>query len=261
MKRIIALHFLLSVIAWMPVHAQNCAQLFIGSNPLLVKAEVTIEAGHYVTGRSYYEYMNAFGNAFVDDMLTLHEDQVWVDLGAGIGRALKDFSEYKAARKEKSPLLIGISTQHPDYKIENFPIKWLGGRLWENIPSVDLPARIDRATDYYGILSYTGHLSNYLNDVFDRMPVGGKFYSYLSDRDVVRPGNSLLNRVLYSQSITDYLKDIPHLLVEEKIIWNYFTLQKMRVLTLTKTGNVQFPELEMVSYKEDSPPYRTFIRK
>ena len=242
------------------VRAQQCVNLFLQRTALQTEAQAYIHHGNYITQRSYYEYSKAFGADFTKDMLTLNEDDVWVDLGAGTGRALKDFSEYKILRKETPPHLLGVSTQNSDYDAASKSIGWLGGRLWENIPKHELPPRIDRATDFYGILSYTDQVSNYLNEVFKRMPVGGKFYTLISDRDLVQTDQNFLGRLFSSTSLVQYLKQVSNLHVEEKIVWNYLTLQKTRVLTLTKTGQVQFPDLEIISYREDSPPYRTFLK-
>lgn len=252
--------FLLLVIT-SSADAQQCSSYFLELNPLQIRANAMIKSGQYVTQRSYYDYMKAFGDSFVDDMLTLNEKDVWVDLGAGTGQALKDFSDYKKARKEKRPQLMGISTQDASYDTNEKSISWLGGRLWEEIHQHELPAKIDRATDFYGILSYTDQVSNYMNEVFLRMPVGGKFYSYLSDRDAIREETSIFTPFFSAKSFVDYFCEIPNLQIEEKVVWNYFTLQKMRVITLTKLGDVQFPELEMIKYKEGSPPHRTFKMK
>ena len=150
------------------------------------QAKKIIQEARYVKHRSFYEYSRTFGSEFTTELESLSLEAVWIDMGAGVGRALKDYFEFRNRFGKSHPQLWGVSKQDADFDTKEFSVRWLGGRYFEEIKANEFPASLHLVTDYFGVLSYTAHVSEYLNFVFDRMPIQGKFFAGRTEGAVVR---------------------------------------------------------------------------
>ena len=218
------------------------------------QAKKIIQEARYVKHRSFYEYSRAFGSEFTTELESLSLEAVWIDMGAGVGRALKDSSEFRNRFGKSHPQLWGVSKQDADFDTKEFSVRWLGGRYFEEIKANEFPASLHLVTDYFGVLSYTAHVSEYLNFVFDRMPIQGKFFAVIGSGDRILKSDSHWHRIFGNLTLLQYLKSVPNLQVKTKSLGD-----GSQAVIMIKTGPVLFPQLYLKKYDFQLFPQRQFI--
>lgn len=135
-------------------------------------------------GTSYFDY-RGFGPILRKELISLKENEVWIDIGAGelFAQAeffLKGYSHGKA---------IAISVRDPDTKefqenlkyLRRLPFEkflYLSGRRVEEIPAQELPpAKI--VSDLFGALSFTEQIDSTLQKELEMLKPGGIFVARL----------------------------------------------------------------------------------
>ncbi|WII73833.1 hypothetical protein QJS83_08075 [Bdellovibrio sp. 22V] len=221
--------------------AEQCSSLFLVSH---WEISARVQKNKFVTNRDLFEYGEVLHKDFKDSLQKLSPEQHWIDLGAGKANAqiayIKSFPHSQSAAQATAVA----------YKLDRWfsPPKF-DGKLqvkegaFETQPTHTWK-KADLVTDVFGVVSYTHDLHTSLQKVFDMMNVKGEFYIYASNYHTsVRVSEKT------SLSLIDFLATIDGLRVEGR----YGTIK----ITKEKE-NVTVPQLELLKYKDDAPPSRSF---
>lgn len=244
------------------------------ANPRLAKNEFTVSRGldNY---NSHFPVTHTEGVRAA--ILGLERGSVWVDMGAGEGRALDDGLRLNGGLEG-----VGIAYKKPERAHDGADLgsryRYLEGDFVENMARdgklEDLNQRVDLMTDVYGPLSYSEHLPELLQTYLDLLQPGGRLYAtFMSERNyephTTAPGETLFavnvvrrNGRIVPDGLVHWLRSIPgiELLEVVDVKTNYSVKEHSRAFVLRKThATVTVPRnLTTVFYRESSPPERHF---
>lgn len=202
-----------------------------------------VSKNKFVTSRELWEYTAYLHKGFETKLKSLTSDQHWIDLGAGKANAQLDFLK-TFSNELDAPLATAVA-----FKVDRwFPVRKFKGRLqiregmFEAQPTHKWP-KADLITDFFGVLSYSKDMHTSLQKTLDLLVVGGELYihgTYANTR--IRVGEESLG-------LLEFLSRIEGLQVEGK--WGTVRVTKLQ-------QDVLVPRLQLLRYKDDAPPMRSF---
>jgi hypothetical protein len=206
-----------------------------------------LRSNFFVTGRSLNEYIEGLFFGFKKSLESLKQEDVWIDLGSGKGKAALEFLQTRDNIKA-SPLVVLITFKSGRWR--RWPqfsgkLKVLEGQLFEEIPKGEIPqARL--VTDFFGVLSYTLDLTRTLNQVFSHLQRGGELYLHSNHSyTMIEDGHGKI------MGLTGFLKSLPGIKVEGQY----------GILKVTKTAEqIEVPQLELLKVDTRTRPFhRRFV--
>lgn len=252
-----------------PVNKNNkCA------NILSLKATTIVENNSFETSRGLITedlsegYFQDFGDAFKRKLLSLSAKDHWIDLGAGDGLAIFQYYSKFDGRASTQGISYKETPGFIDEVEGKLPInsEYLSGRLFEEISQAELkPA--DIITDYFGVISYTKHLSLVLKKTLSALKTEGSLFIYQGS-DKTRFSTSIYIKNYMPdgpipsnkpQSIANFLRLIPGLdVLTHQVGKDTISVEIIKRADF-KPDNI--PNLVLIDYLEDGPPKRVFHTK
>lgn len=239
----------------------------------------------YKIDRSLLTYAQSLASGFRQSLAELGNDDRWLDIGAGEGRAVIDYvtSRYQAyfagfeprSRANERARVVALSIEdrrshrwHETLKtLSAGRIEYLHGRTFSEYRSEEL-GRFQLITDVMGGFSYTPRLSVFLSKTLSTLAVEGSFYGVLADVLAERTenpphyaGSPHLTRIVANDGsdvrICSYLKRIGCVEVtcEFKPDWTP-PIETYRVRRVCE--NVTVPTLVVEHFESGTPPERRF---
>lgn len=184
--------------------------------------------------------------SFPEALSRLGPDEIWLDLGAGKGKAgiefLRSFSDLK-----KAPRVALIA-----YKLDRWlPFPSMEGKLitrdGQTFETMDFShfGKVDLITDVYGVLSYSQDFHAALSKAFHLLNEGKSLYLYtdVSKTTFTKTDGSVIG-------LETFLRSIQGLEVTGRL----------GVLKITKQSDqVQIPLFRLIRYHhEELPPFRRY---
>jgi len=245
------------------------------------KAQEFVEG--YVTDRSLADYASALSSEFDRALASLGPEDRWLDIGAGMGRAILDYysPQYDATHAEgregcaNKARAVAMSIEDRRTAFWNQAAARLGANQIQYLFNKHLreysPEELGQfqlITDMIGGFSYTDNLSRFMGKVLDLLALNGSFYTVLQD---VRSEDGT-SRPYYKDSpflteirdaggsdvaVCSWLKTITCVEVtcESRADWKP-PLQVYRVHKVC--DDVAVPALETVHFEAGTPPERRF---
>jgi SAM-dependent methyltransferase len=146
----------------------------------------------YTTNRGLSRYVELLPPGFCDALARLDSSDRWLDIGAGEGQAILDYSapEDAAALAEKcrgsGPRARAVAISIEDRRKDNWKqqaarlgddrIRYLYGKRLRQYSPEEL-GKFQIITDVYGGFTYTEDLSQFVDKVLRLLEVGGGFYT------------------------------------------------------------------------------------
>lgn len=236
----------------------------------------------YVVDRGLVSYAFALPNDFKDTLAQLGENDRWLDIGAGEGRAVMD---YALAKYDLSPLLkrdgkraqvVALSIEDrrtPQWyktaaQLDRPQMRYLYGKRLRDYSNQEL-GRFRMITDVIGGFSYSQDLTLFMQKTLGLLEVGGSFYSVLQDvhwengtNSPHYAGASFLTEITKSDGspmrMCTFLKSISCVEVtcEAKGDWT----PPIEVYRVKKTCDaVSVPGLIPTHYEAGTPPERKYL--
>jgi len=233
--------------------------------------------GGYVTGRSLASYAELLPAGFPAALKSLGPTQRWLDIGAGAGQAALDY--YAGAAQDAGSARAGDRARVVALSIEDRRTgQWhqraaslgphqieyrYGKRLRDYAP--DELGTFQLITDVYGGLSYTDHLSMFMEKVLALLDVNGAYYTLLQsvrledgkDRPTTWYLTELVDTAGRDIKVCSWLKSISCVKVscDSMSTWDAPTelIHIRKVCT-----EVSVPRLEPLTYEAGTPPGRKF---
>ncbi|MNK89585.1 hypothetical protein D3C87_1095990 [compost metagenome] len=220
--------------------AETCEGLF---TPEAWTVSDQVQKNRFITDRDLSEYLHQLHPDFVAALRNLRSDQHWVDLGAG--KAIAQIDYLKSFDKiSEAPLATAVaykldrwfrpSSHHGKLEIREGAFEAQDTASWK---------KADVITDVMGVISYTKDLTTTLQKVFDLLNVHGELYLEFS------PAATNIKTSETSHKLLGFLARIDGITV---------TGQYGIVKIVKLKEKIVVPQLEIMSYKEEYPPYRTF---
>ena len=233
----------------------------------------------YVTGRGLSDYAELLPSGFCDALAKLGGSDRWLDIGAGAGQAILDYSAEDAASPAAKcgrsgararAVAMSIEDRRTDKwreqaaKLGNDRIRYLAGKRLREYAREEL-GTFQLITDVFGGFSYTEDLSGFVGRVLSLLQVGGAFYT-------VAPGVHLEHAkdklgILYLTELEDaagrplkvcsWLKQTAcaQVTCESKSDWKRPT----ELINIRKVcGGVSVPRLKLWEFEAGYPPARRF---
>lgn len=220
--------------------AETCEGLFI---PEAWNLSDQIRKNRFITDRDLSEYMHQLHPDFVKALRNLSSDQHWIDLGAG--KALAQIGYLRTFDKlSDAPLATAVA-----FKLDRWftPPSYHGKlQIREGVFEAQDTAnwkKADVITDVMGVISYTKDLTTTLQKVFDLLNVNGELYLEFT------PYATSVKTSETSHKLIGFLERLEGVSVSGQ--YGIVKVVKLK-------DKIIVPELELQSYKEASPPYRTF---
>ena len=202
-----------------------------------------MEKNKFITNRSLEEYFYELHPDFKTKLKSLGSQDHWIDLGAGKAHAQIDFLKTFSSNNQ-APQTTAVV-----YKLDRwFPAPRFSGKLtvkeglFEKMATQDF-AKASVITDVFGVLSYSKDLSLSLQKTIDLLETKGELYI------LTTPYTTRIQRGSDSFSLIEYLATIPGLKVEGR--WGVIKITK-------EVDNLLIPHLELLSFRDEAPPYRQF---
>ncbi|MBI3557191.1 MAG: hypothetical protein HY074_13085 [Deltaproteobacteria bacterium] len=231
--------------------AAHCARYLVD------EMHEVLKEGRYENFRGLEDYRGLLGDWFLKHLYGLGRFARWIDMGAGHGRAQREYLADKSNLAKNVVLgkakTLAVAYEQPVFRDKaalydsTLPTpkrhQKLIGRFVEDIPDAEL-GKADLITDVYGALSYTDRLDEVLNKYLRILNDGGAIYFYTE---------SLRTKIWRKDGTVLYLYE-----------WLQ-TLQGLRVETdlrgyrITKTSpDAQVPQLKLIGGYASKPPARIF---
>jgi len=239
----------------------------------------------YTTDRSLLVYTQALTSAFRGSLAELGQNDRWLDIGAGEGRAVIDYStsRYEAyfagfeprPRADERARAVALSiedrrTRRWHEAARRLPagqVEYLYGKTLSEYRTEDL-GEFQLITDVMGGFSYTPRLSVFMQKTLAALAVDGSFYTALADvhsENTMNPphyeGSPHLTRIKLADGgelkVCSWLKRIGCVEVtcEFKPGWTP-PIETYRVRKIC--ANVTVPALVLDHYASGTPPERRF---
>ena len=144
----------------------------------------------YVTGRTLSDYLELLPAGFCDALGTLGSSDRWLDIGAGTGQAILDYSapEYGSTRGKICTGADGkvraVAMSIEDRRTDAWQrqaaslgadrIRYLSGKRLRHYSPEEL-GKFQIITDVYGGFSYTDDLSGFVERALSLLETGGSF--------------------------------------------------------------------------------------
>lgn len=239
----------------------------------------------YTIDRSLLTYTQSLASGFRQTLAKLGNDDRWLDIGAGEGRAAIDYitSRYEAyfagfeprPRADERARVVALSiedrrTHRWHEALRNLSpgrIEYLHGRSFSEYRREEL-GQFQLITDVMGGFSYTPRLSVFLTKTLATLAIDGSFYGVLADVRAERTDNpphyagaTHLTRIVAGDGrdvrICSYLKRIGCVEVtcEFKPDWTP-PIETYRVRKICP--NVTVPALALEHFESGTPPERRF---
>ena len=148
--------------------------------------------GGYVTGRGLSDYAELLPTGFCDALGTLGSSDRWLDIGAGAGQAILDYSApegdapsgEKCARSASKARAVALSIEdrrtdvwrERAASLGHDRIRYLSGKSLRHYSLEEL-GKFQIITDVFGGFTYTADLSRFVDKVLSLLEVGGSFYT------------------------------------------------------------------------------------
>lgn len=201
----------------------------------------TLRWNLFVTSRGLHEYSFNLHKDFTQSLSALKAEDTWIDLGAGKGQAAEDYFAAKPYHQYAANVVLVT------YKLDRFfgirkydgKLRVLEGRLWEDIPSSEIP-RAKLMTDVFGVISYTRDLSTALIKIFESLEKNGELYVYVTPYlTVIEKDNRVIN-------LETFLKEVTGLQVEGR----------HGGLRITKKADkILVPKMQLIQIDESRKPF------
>lgn len=263
---ILAFHFL-----WvLPTQASNC-RLWFNFGPSHTEQRLKIEAdplkqlqtNFFRTNRplfadSYPSYDMDLAYSALPRLRRLTEEDHWVDMGAGEGRAILQYLQDPTFPRKAKVTAIAfkkpVGSKHAEIESIDPGFRYLEGFVEEMTREQIGSAKL--ITDVYGPLHYTKNFSEVLQVYVDLLQEGGEiltsgifFHKEAATNFVIKSDGAMI-------SYREWLNSIPGLKVTE--------IPKPEIglsaaLVIEKIApEVKVPKLKLVRYESGSPPRRNF---
>ncbi len=148
--------------------------------------------GGYVTGRGLSDYAELLPTGFCDALGRLGSSDRWLDIGAGAGQAILDYSApegdapsgEKCARSASKARAVALSIEdrrtdqwrERAASLSHDRIRYLSGKSLRHYSLEEL-GKFQIITDVFGGFTYTADLSRFVDKVLSLLEVGGSFYT------------------------------------------------------------------------------------
>lgn len=204
-----------------------------------------VRAGNFEQGRTFSDYARWFGASLADALRALGKDGVWIDMGSGYGRAVRD--ALKEGRFEGQAVTVTAGTLDGATREANAlfgaRLRSFEGKFLEDMPPGMLP-KAGLITDYYGPFSYAPDIGGIVRRYLELLPEGGEAM-ILSEGFALEGVNGTFRAML------EWLGE-GH---------GFSTRISGDVLVLRREARpIQLPKLELVSIVDGAPPERLYRR-
>jgi len=165
-----------------------------GFNEELLKQEKIYQSPgerSYTTDRGLSKYAELLPSGFCDALGRLGDSDRWLDVGAGEGQAILDYTSDEAAApaekcRRSGPRARAVAISIEDRRTDDWKqqaarlgddrIRYLFGRRLGQYSLEEL-GQFQIITDVYGGFTYTDNLSRFVDKVLRLLQVGGSFYT------------------------------------------------------------------------------------
>jgi len=234
----------------------------------------------YTTNRGLSDYAGLLSTGFCDALGKLGSSDRWLDIGAGDGQAILDYSApagaaapvEKCARSVAKARAVAMSIE--DRQTDKWReraaslgpdrLRYLSGKRLRQYSTEEL-GKFQIVTDVFGGFSYTEDLSQFVDKVLSLLEVGGSFYTLVPGVHLEHAKDKL--GILYLTELEDaagrpekvcsWLKQISCVQVtcESKSDWKRPT----ELINIRKVcSNVSVPRLKLWEFEAGYPPARRF---
>jgi hypothetical protein len=240
---------------------------------------VDVPAG-YVVDRSLLSYWYILPGDFQRVLASLGPKDRWLDIGAGEGKAILDYStsKYDVLLKSAMPgkaraVALSIEDRRTSQwhriaaGLEKSQIEYLSGRRLREYSPEEL-GRFQLVTDVMGAFSYTRDLSLFMESTLGVLTLNGSFFTVLQDvrseSGTNRPyyeGAPFLTEIVHPDGdalkVCSWLKHIG--CVEVSCELKADQSPPIEVYRVRKVcADVTVPRLELVHFEAGTPPERRF---
>ena len=237
----------------------------------------------YVVDRGLLSYSFALSPDFKDTLAKLGENDRWLDIGAGEGRAVLDYATAKydvltpaVLREGKRAQVVAMSIEdrrtnqwyQTAAKLEDKQLQYLFGKRLREYSNEEL-GRFQIITDVIGGFSYSQDLTLFMQKTLGLLAVNGSFYTVLQDvsweNGTNKPhyaGASFLTEIRKTDGsemrMCSYLKSIT--CVEVTCMGKGDWTPPIEVYRVKKTCDaVSVPRLTPTQYEAGTPPERKYV--
>jgi hypothetical protein len=268
-------------------HAATPAAPGTFSQEAAKQAEIYKSAGQntpegYVVDRSLLSYVFALPAEFKHSLTNLAAHDRWLDIGAGEGRAVLDYStsQYDVmlqGPKKGSGKAQGVALSIEDRRTARWleaaaslgeqRMQYLFGRRLREYSLAEL-GQFQLMTDVIGAFSYTRYLSVFMEKALGFLGVTGSFYTVLQDVHAESgenrpyyPNAPFLTEIVNSEGaevkVCSWLKSISCVDVTCELKPNW--TPPVEVYRIRKVcSDVSVPELAIIHFEAGTPPERRF---
>jgi len=245
-----------------------------------------LAANDFEIGRRLHSYHRLLGPGFKRQLKTLTNQSHWIDVGAGLARAMRRYLKTRWVKPERKPQMTAIGIERPSSKwldrdLEFFAgaFQYLSGRAIEFFDAAEIVAG-DLITDIYAAMSYSPRIDVTFQKYIELLKVGGELQVIIPLQDFTAMKRAMHtfkdNHTLSEPKIIDMITIKALDGSEVKPIEWVQSIQGVEILELTetsfihlddpylrvvirKTGEmVMIPELELTKIKGGSPPIREY---
>jgi len=233
----------------------------------------------YITTRGVSEYAELLPAGFCDALAKLGSSDRWLDIGAGAGEAIMEYSapQGAAAPADKcgrssaraSAVAMSIEDRQSDKwralaaSLGHDRLRYLSGKRLRQYSGEEL-GKFQLITDVFGGFTYTEDMSNFIDKVLSLLEVGGAFYTLLpgvhlegGDKLGTWYLTELENPAGRPEKVCSWLKKTSCVQVtcESKSDWKRPT----ELINIRKVcSNVSVPPMKLVEFEAGYPPSRRF---
>lgn len=228
-----------------------------------------IAKNHFVFYRDFHDYKAEFGVVFwnILNSGTPNKPIHWMDLGAGDALPQRQVLLGKTAVDPLSVkgTAVGVNFPYDEAYSKDLiqfqkhlgtnPFRYLGGKYFHEVSDAEL-GQADLMTDFFGVLSYTPHLSEDLGKALRALKPGGTLLMLHVPKQTL-PVLSIQSSHKTELSLAQYLTMIPGIrVVSDRSTGNITNVIEVE---RTEAGHILVPELELVAFQSGTPPRRSYI--
>lgn len=202
-------------------------------------------------------YEGLLGGQFLDELMSLGSDDLWVDVGAGQARAIHDY--YKDLSSPRKARAIAIGVRLPPgtdlaaiSRIAEGRFEYISGKFVEDL-DLDSLGRAKVVTDVLGALHYSRQMDKVLEKELRLLSIGGALYTTtLQLAEVIGAG------ALPGEGLGVWLRNIRGVRITTINTKRRWLPNAMRFERIAE--EISVPELALFSYAK-APPRRVYIWK
>ena len=238
------------------------------------------------TGRRFYSYVRLLGSHFRRRLKEMDREDHWIDVGAGLARAMRRYLKTRWVKEERKPQMTAVAIERPDSKwldrdLEFFAgaFQYLSGKAIEFFDAAEIVAG-DLITDIYAAASYSPQIDQVFQKYFEFLNIGGELQVIIPTQDFTAMKRSMHtfkdNHSLSEPKIINMIKIVDPDGAEVKPAEWVQQIQGVEILELSKqsfiylddpyllvvlrkTGDtIQIPELELTKIEAGTPPTREY---